>query len=146
MRYLGQPDYSFITELTGMSLPAAGVVAVDRVSAALDPQEKRRRAADSFSRSRQAQERTKGYRNDPSGRGISRVERMTLKATAANAARVHDRGGHTNPVSASAATARAGRSSNPAKTSTALTDLYASNWLRARHNLAHVGRIASKGC
>lgn len=39
-------------------------------------------------------------RNDPSGRGISRVERMTLKATAANAARVHDRGGHTNPVNA----------------------------------------------
>ena len=83
-----------------MTPSAAGVVAVDRVSAALDPQEKRKRAADGFSRSRQAQERTKGYRNDPSGRGISRVERLTLKATAANAARVHDRGGHTNPVSA----------------------------------------------
>lgn len=84
---------------------------MDRVSAALDPQEKRKRAADGFSRSRQAQERTKGYRNDPSGRGISRVERLTLKATAANAARVHDRGGHTNPVSGLAAAGRLERTS-----------------------------------
>jgi len=37
-------------------------------------------------------------RNDPSGRGISRLEKVTLKATAANAARIHDRGDTTAPV------------------------------------------------
>lgn len=37
-------------------------------------------------------------RNDPSGRGISALEKVTLKATAANAARIHDRGGTTAPV------------------------------------------------
>lgn len=35
---------------------------MERVSAALDPSEKRKRVADSFSQSRLEQERTKGYR------------------------------------------------------------------------------------
>jgi len=79
---------------------AHGVIAIKRLSEAVDKKRAQERNASAFALSRTTMDKGKGYRGDPSGKGISKSDRRVLTSTAANAERLHDSGQTYSPVTA----------------------------------------------
>lgn len=76
---------------------AHGVIAFNRLSTSMSVRDPMKRNAAEFASSRAKIGEMKGYRNDSSGRGITRGDRHVLEATGANAARLHDKGLTSDP-------------------------------------------------
>lgn len=76
---------------------AHGVIAFNRLSTNMSVRDPMKRNAAEFASSRAKIGEMKGYRNDSSGRGITRGDRHVLETTGANAARLHDKGLTSDP-------------------------------------------------